>query len=117
MALWGKLGNNSDSPGQDQIPLELFDAVLDLWVTGNANGGLTGAEALAALGLDTDEQTQANRLRTAMNGLASDEERRTAKNHIRSIMIMHEMGLAPLNTGALVEQSLVDWFSAKSVTF
>ena len=117
MALWGRLGNNSDTPGEDQIPLELFDAVVDLWITGNANGGLTNGEALAALGLDADEQTQANRLKTAMNALATDEDRRAAKNHIRSIMVMHEMRRAPLNTGALVEQSLVDWFAAKSVTF
>ena len=117
MALWGRLGGNSDDHPNGNIPLELFEAVMELWITGDAAGGLTNAEALAALNLDAGEQTQANRLKTAMNALASDAERRDAKNHIRAVMNMHEFGLVPLNTGALVEQSLVDWFNSKGVTF
>lgn len=117
MALWGRLGGNSDDHPDGNIPLELFEAVMELWITGDANGGLTNAEALAVLNLDAGEQTQANRLKTAMNALASDSERRDAKNHVRAVTNIHEFDRVPLNTSALVEQSLTDWFSSKGVTF
>ena len=90
---------------------------MELWITGNGAGGLTNPEALAALGLDSGEQTQATRLKTAMNALVDDAERRLAAAHLRAVLNLHEQGVAPLNTGALVEQSLVDWFSDKGVTF
>jgi hypothetical protein len=117
MALWGRLGGNSDNHPNGNIPLELFEAVMNLWITGDAAGGLTNGEALAALNIDAGEQTEANRLKAAMNALASDAERRAATNHIRAVMNLHELDKAPLNTGALVEQSLVDWFAANGVTF
>ncbi len=117
MALWGRLGNNSDDHPDGNIALERFNAVMLLWITGSANGGLTGAEALAELGLDVDEQTQANRLKTAMNALADDIERNDAREHIYAVMNLHEFGSVNYATGALVEQSLVDWFASRSVTF
>ncbi len=117
MALWGRLGGNSDDHPDGNIALELFWAVMSLWITGSANGGITTAQALAALNLDAGEQTEATRLKTAMNALASDAERREGAAHIYQVMNMHEFGLSPLNTGALIEQSLVDWFASKSVTF
>ncbi len=117
MALWGRLGRNSDEHPDGNIYLERFNATMLLWITGAANGGLTGAEALAELGLDAGEQTQANRLKTAMNALASDAERNEAREHIYAIMNLHELGSVNYGTGAAVEQSLVDWFAGKSVTF
>lgn len=117
MALWGRLGGNSDDHPDGNIPLEKFNAVMLLWVTGSANGGLTGAEALAELGLDAGEQTQVQRLKTAMNALASDAERNEAREHIYAVMNLYEFGSANYATGAVVEQSLVDWFTSKLVTF
>ena len=117
MALWGRLGGNSDDHPDGNIPLEKFNAVVLLWITGSANGGLTGAEALAELGLDAGEQTQVNRLKTAMNALANDAERNEAREHIYAVMNLHESHSVNYSTGAAVEQSLVDWFAGKSVTF
>ncbi len=117
MALWGRLGSNSDSHPDGNIPLEKFNAVLLLWVTGSADGGLTTAQALAELGLDAGEQTQAQRLKTAMNALASDIERNDAREHIYAVMNMHEFRGTNYGTGSQVEQSLVDWFSSRSVVF
>ncbi len=117
MALWGRLGGNSDSHPDGNIALELFNAVLFLWITGSADGGLTGAEALAELGLDAGEQTQANRLKTAMDALATDEERNDAREHIYAVMNMHEFHSVNYGTSAAVEQSLVDWFASRSVVF
>lgn len=117
MALWGRLGGNSDNHSDGNIPLEKFNAVLLLWITGSANGGLTGVEALAELGLNAGEQTQANRLKTAMTALASDTERNEAREHIYAVMNLHEFGSVNYSTGAAVEQSLVDWFASKGVTF
>ncbi len=117
MALWGRLGGNSDDHPDGNISLELFWAVMGLWITGNVAGGITNGEALAALNMDAGEQTEATRLKTAMNALADDAERREAAAHIYMVMNLHEQGVVPLDTGALVEQSLVDWFASKSVTF
>ena len=117
MALWGRLGGNSDNHPDGNIPLEKFNAVLLLWITGSAAGGLTGAQALAELGLDGGEQTQVNRLKTAMSALASDAERNDAREHIYAVMNLHEFGSSNYGTGAAVEQSLVDWFAGKGVTF
>ena len=116
MALWGRLGHDSDDE-TNNISMELFEATMELWITGNADGGITGAEALAALALDGAEETEANRLKTAMNALASDAERRDAKQHIRAVMNFHEQQVAPILTGSDVEDSLVDWFASKGVTF
>lgn len=117
MALWGRLGGNSDQHVDGNIPLELFESVMDLWITGSSAGGLGNAAALASLGLDAGEQTEANRLKTAMNALASDVERREAKAHVRAVMNMHEFNDSNYDTGAKVEQSIDDWFAAKGVTF
>ena len=117
MALWGRLGRNSDNHPNGNIPLEKFNAVVLLWITGSANGGLTGAQALAELGLGGGEQTQANRLKTAMNALADDAERNHAREHIYAVMNLHELGSVNYGTGALVEQSVTDWFAGKGVTF
>lgn len=117
MALWGRLGANSDNHPNGNIAYELFNAVLQLWITGSANGGLSGAEAAAALQLDGDETTQANRLRVALLALADDAERREAAGHLHAVMNAHEFQIAEFNTGLKVEQSLVDWFAAKGVTF
>ena len=117
MALWGRLGRNSDDHEDGNVPLEKFNAVLLLWITGSGNGGLTNAEALSELGLDAGEQTQAARLKTAMNALASDIERNEGREHIYAVMNLHESGSANYDTGAAVEQSLLDWFASRSVTF
>lgn len=117
MTLWGRLGGNSDDHPDGNIPLEKFNAVVLLWITGSANGGLTNAEALTELGLDAGEQTQANRLKTAMNALASDAERNDAREHIYAVMNLHEFGSVNYGNGAAVEQSLVDWFASKGVMF
>ena len=117
MTLWGRLAGNSDNHPNHNISGHLFEAVVDLWVTGGAAGGITGAQALVALGLDAGEQVQANRLKTAMSALASVSERREAASHLAALMTLHEQDKAPFTTGADIEQSLVDWFAAKSVTF
>ncbi len=117
MALWGRLGGNSDDHPDGNIALEKFNAVLLLWVTGSADGGLTNAEALAELGLDAGEQTQASRLETAMNALTSDIERNDAREHIYAVMNLHEFGSVNYGTGAAVEQSIDDWFTSRGVTF
>ncbi len=117
MALWGRLGGNSDQHPDGNIALEQFNATILLWITGSADGGLTGAEALAELGLDVDEQTQATRLKTAMSALADDTERNDAREHIYAVMNLHEFKSVNYATGAAVEQSLVDWFASRSVIF
>ena len=50
MALWGRLGGNSDNHPDGNIAMKRFNAVILLWITDSANGGLTGAEALAVFG-------------------------------------------------------------------
>ena len=117
MALWGRLGSNTDDHPDGNIALERFNATLLLWITGSAAGGLTGAEALAELGLDAGEQTQASRLKTAMDALVDDAQRHEAREHIYAVMNLHEFKSTNYNTGALVEQSLVDFFDSKSVVF
>ncbi len=117
MALWGRLGGNSDNHPDGNIPLEKFNAVILLWITGSVNGGLGNAAALAELGLDAEEQTQITRLRTAMLALGSDNERNEAREHIYAVLNLHEIGSANYGTGAAVEQSIDDWFSGKGVTF
>ena len=123
MALWGRLGGNSDKHPDGNIGYGLFSAVLELWITGAAGGGLTNAEALAALidqsgnTLSAAEQTEITRLKTAMNSLASDAERRVAAAHTIAVMALHEQDRPPIQTGAELEQSLADWFAAKGVTF
>ncbi len=123
MALWGRLGGNSDNDSRRNIAYVVFISAVRLWITGAASGGISAAEAVAALQLDAAEETQANRLRTALLALNSDADRRAAVDHLHDVLTFHEVfagaGNVPLNTGAKVEQSLVDWFAAQQppVTF
>jgi hypothetical protein len=121
MALWGRLGGNTDDDPRSHINYVQFVAAVRLWITGSANGGITAAQAVAALGLNAAEQTEANRLRVALLALANDNERRAAADHLHDIGTFAEIfehdASSPLNTGAKIEQSLVDWFAAKGVTF
>lgn len=117
MALWGRLGGNSDDDARGNVPYELFDAVLELWITGPAAGGITGAQAAAALSLDAAETAEAQKLRAALLALPNDNQRRLAAAHLRALWNLHEFDRPPFNTAAAIRQSLVAWFAAKGVTF
>ena len=123
MVLWGRLAGNSDDHVDGNVNAHLFRSVLELWITGSVDGGLSNAEAASALidasgnALSGAEQTEITRMKTAMNALADDSERRAAADHIFSAMMLHEQDRAPIQTGAQLEQSIIDWFSSKGVTF
>lgn len=110
MALWGRLGGNSDNHPDGNIALETFHAVIREWV----RGGITAGQGASALNLDGDESTQAQRLKAGFDALASDDLRLEAANMIYDVMRLHEAGLI-YTTGAEVEARVEAWFNANGV--
>lgn len=110
MALWGRLGGNSDQDPRGNIALETFIALIGDWI----EGGVTGAEAATTLNMDANEVTQALRLKAGFDALATLEQRLRALQVIRYVLNLHEAGLV-YETGALVEARLVEWFAVEGV--